>query len=187
MLSSGKWFRSCFCILLTLQSSCDVVEEVMVQGVSDNVTAISRTSANRISFLTNRNDTEIVCDSMNADATISGGFLFEIIDSEDAGESSDSNEMTGRSPVLLAMRDSIYAVCMLYLNNAISAEKYAEMTEDILEQYSASIAMQIAQTQLNVSQSNNINRPVKDYGLNTDVPEGEAEGSGEDEDEDEDY
>jgi hypothetical protein len=118
---------------------CSVAEIATIESVKDGTSIISRTAANKGMVIHKIGENVVVCDSMSSDSTTNTSFdtSFSLVGgSKDETQDGDTEtELTGRTPQLLGLRDSMYSACLMYVSGALNKNEYSLLASKLLLKY----------------------------------------------------
>ena len=141
-------------LIIFMISGCDVAETISMKNVSEDTQIVTSNAAANLSVVKRTESGEIICVNSAPDAVPSVSSQFTLADSGSEGFNVSEAEMSGRTPVLLMMRDSNFNLCKMYLNGVISKEQYVEMTTKQLEVFEKLMSAEIEHTQITISEKN---------------------------------
>ena len=125
--------------ILTL-AGCSAGEVATIENLQDGTSVISKTAANKGMVVHKIGKDIVVCDSLSSDAT--SNTTFSLVDSskDQAQDGVTEGELTGRSPQLLALRDSMYSACLMYVSGALTKSQYSSLASKLLLTYADSFS-----------------------------------------------
>ena len=125
-------------VLLTSISTllgCSVGEEATIESLKDGTSIISKTAANKGMVVHKIGENVVVCDSMSSDATTNTSFSLVDSSKDEAQDGITEGELTGRTPQLLGLRDSMYSACLMYVSGALNKNEYSLLASKLLLKY----------------------------------------------------
>ena len=129
-------------VLLTSISTllgCSVAEIATIESVKDGTSIISKTAANKGMVIHKIGENVVVCDSMSSDSTTNTSFdtSFSLVggSKDDTQDGVAETELTGRTPQLLGLRDSMYSACLMYVSGALNKNEYSLLASKLLLKY----------------------------------------------------
>ena len=139
-------------------SSCDVAHTIrqVKDDADDGLSFFSSTAGNNITVTKKTDAGRMVCVRHGPDAAysetkaalgiFSGG-------SGGGGAGEVENEMTGRTPAIIGVRDLLYSLCLANLNGVISNEEYVRQYTELQKQAFELYATEAEHTTISINES----------------------------------
>lgn len=141
-------------LIIFMITGCDAVETISIKNASKDTQIVTSNAAANLSVVMRSGSRDIVCFNSAPDAAPDVSSRFSLVGSGSEGYNASETEMSGRTPVLLMMRDSNFNLCKMYLNGVISKQQYYEMTNKSLEIFEKLMSAEIENTQISISEQN---------------------------------
>ena len=116
-------------------AGCSTGEIAIIEKLQDGTSIVSKTAANKGMVVHKIGENIVVCDSMSSDAVSNTNFSLIDSSKDEVQDGVTEGELTGRSPQLLAMRDSLYSACLLYVSGALTKPQYSSLASKLLLKY----------------------------------------------------
>ena len=140
--------------IIFMITGCDAVETISIKNASKDTQIVTSNAAANLSVVMRSGSRDIVCVNSAPDAVPDVSSRFSLVGSGSEGYNASESEMSGRTPVLLMMRDNNFNLCKMYLNGVISEQQYFEMTNKSLEIFEKLMSAEIENTQISISEQN---------------------------------
>lgn len=129
---------------ISILLGCSVGEIATIESVKDGTSIISKTAANKGMVIHKIGENVVVCDSMSSDSTTNTSFdtSFSLVggSKDETQDGVTETELTGRTPQLLGLRDSMYAACLMYVSGALNKNEYSLLASKLLLKYADSFS-----------------------------------------------
>jgi hypothetical protein len=124
---------------ISILLGCSVGEIATIESVKDGTSIISKTAANKGMVIHKIGENVVVCDSMSSDSTTNTSFdtSFSLVggSKDETQDGVTETELTGRTPQLLGLRDSMYSACLMYVSGALNKNEYSLLASKLLLKY----------------------------------------------------
>lgn len=148
---------------LVILCSCDVAHTIrqVKDDADDGLSFFSSTAGNNITVTKKTGASRMVCVRHGPDATYSETKAALGIFSGGGGGGGAGeveNEMTGRTPAIIGVRDLLYSLCLANLNGVISNEEYVRQYTELQKQAFELYATEAEHTTITIDESSASNQ-----------------------------
>ena len=144
-------------------SACNVDHTIrqLQDDAGDGLTFFSSTAGNNITVTKKTEDGRMVCVRHGPDATYSETkALLGIFSGGGGGGGAGEveNEMTGRTPAIVGVRDLLYNLCIANMNGVISNKEYVQQYTELQRQAFELYATEAEHTAISINESSASNQ-----------------------------
>ena len=122
---------SILCILVSCTGN-PLTATITSSNSDGDLEFVSTSAANSMSVTRDIASTQKVCVRLGPDTTFNQQTSVSLnlsVSSENVGSGETEEELIGRTPAIIAVRDAMFSLCMLSLNGVISDKEYAKKSQ----------------------------------------------------------
>lgn len=146
---------SILCILVSCTGN-PLTATITSSNSDGDLEFVSTSAANSMSVTRDIASTQKVCVRLGPDTTFNQQTSVSLnlsVSSENVGSGETEEELIGRTPAIIAVRDAMFSLCMLSLNGVISDKEYAKKFSEINAQAFDLLKMEVQQETIIISES----------------------------------